>query len=257
MSKFGKDWGTVIEKYEPKETLRNGKYVPAHPFRLLVVGESGSGKTYLINSMLFSDDPDTTIYFDEIHICTKNPDETAYRILRDAIKTAEETIDEIERELGRMAPPAKIGHWYTNPSELMNLIDTMDESSRRIVLFDDQELNQAGKDGKIMEEFFQRCRKKGTSAIFIAQTLYGTSKFIRRNCNYKIMFAPRSKREITLLSQDVALDKDVFTKHAQEAWRQKYGWIMIDKDNKLRIGFSDPVSDDSGPCAQTPDNEKK
>lgn len=249
MSKFGKDWGGVIEKYEPEPPLKNGKYVPQHPFRLLICGESGSGKTYLLNSMLFSDDPDTTIYFDEIHICTKNPEETAYRILRDALVKAEETIVEIEKELGHMAAPIKIGHWYTSPTELDGMIDTMDENCRRVVIFDDQELSQEGKGGKIMDSFYQRCRKKGTSVIFIAQTLYGTSKFIRRNSNYKIMFAPRSRREINLIAQDVPIEKEQFVARAQEGWRERFGWIMIDKDNKLRIGFSDPIESTAIPRA--------
>jgi hypothetical protein len=99
------------------------------------------------------------------------------------------------------------------------------------------ELNQAGQAGKIIDEFYQRCRKKNASVVFIAQTYYGTNKFIRRNANYKFIFKPTGKREIDCLAGDIAMDAADFKEVAEKIWREPRGWVQILPNGEIRQGF--------------------
>ncbi len=243
--KFGTDWQDAINKVEPPVPSPDGKYAPKWAWRLIIVGGSGVGKTFSLLSMLMGEDPDCHVAFDQIHICTKNFDEPAYKILINGIKKSEDWLRQqiAARRMKTRGVNLQIGHYYTDPMELMGLIDSMDDTTRKIFVFDDMELNQSGAAGKIMEEFFQRCRKKNASVVFIAQTYYGTNKFIRRNANYKFIFKPNGKREIDCLAADISTDGDYFRKVAEKIWAKERGWVQILPSGELREGFY-PISDD-------------
>ncbi len=240
---FGKDWGTEIEKVTPKSNIEDGKYAPQWPFRAIICGESGSGKTFLLNSMLCGDSPDETVHFEEIYICAKDTEEPAYKILRGAIERAEMVLGELmyEKGLAISPEPQKIGFWFNNPEEMIGVLSGLDSEKRHVIVFDDQQLNQTGQAGKVMREYFQRARKQNCSMFFIAQTFYGTDRFIRLNCDYKFIFAPRGKREINMLADAIGLDKDKFIAAAKQAWEKPRGWIMIDKYNRLHVGFGPAI----------------
>jgi ABC-type dipeptide/oligopeptide/nickel transport system ATPase component len=240
--KFGTDWQAAINKVEPPTPIPDGKYAPKWPFRAIICGPSGSGKTFTLLSMLMGDDTDCQVIFEEIHICTKNFDEPAYKILTNGIKKSEDYLRQ-QFATRRIKGNIQIGHYYTDPMELMGLINNMDDTTRKIFVFDDMELNQGGAAGKVMEEFFQRCRKKNASVVFIAQTYYGTNKFIRRNANYKFIFKPTGKREVDCLAGDIATDGDDFRQIAEKIWAKPRGWVQILPNGELREGFY-PISDD-------------
>lgn len=237
---FGKDWTKELEEIDPKPAITNGKYAPAHPFRAICAGPSSSGKTMAVISMLFGDDPNTTIMVDEIHVCTKMPDEPAYKLLKNTCQKAQDFINfQLLKsgQIGNVREGIQIAHFYTDPLDLFALLDEFDEETRRIIIFDDLELSQAGAAGKAMESFFQRSRKKNCSVVFIAQTYYGCSKFIRRNCNYKILFKPASRREIDAIVADTPFSREEFAEAAEPIWAQPHGFVMIDKKNQIRQGF--------------------
>ncbi len=243
--KFGTDWQDAIYKVEPPSPIPDAKYAPKWPFRAIICGPSGSGKTFSLLSMLMGEDPDCQVIFEEIHVCTKNFDEPAYKILVNGITKSENYLRQ-QFAARRMRGNVQIGYYYTDPMELMGMIDDMDDSTRKIFVFDDMELNQGGQAGKIIDEFFQRCRKKNASVVFIAQTYYGTNKFIRRNANYKFIFKPTGKREIDCLAGDIACDGDEFRQIAEKIWAKERGWVQILPSGELREGFYPIDYDESG-----------
>jgi hypothetical protein len=240
---FGKDWSTEIEKVTPQSNIQDGKYAPSWPFRAIICGESGSGKTFLLNSMLCGDNPDETIHFEEIYVCAKDIEEPAYKILRKTLERVEVTLGQLmfEKGMAVSAEPHKIGFWFTDPIEMIGVLNSLDPERRHLIVFDDQQLNQRGPALKVMQEYFQRARKQNCSMFFIAQSYYGTDRFIRLNCDYKFIFAPRGRREINMLADAIGLDREKFKEEAMKAWEKPRGWIMIDKYNRLHVGFGPAV----------------
>lgn len=238
---FGRDWTPEIKKHNPEPEINDGQYAPKWPFRAIICGPSSSGKTFLLNSMLCDPDGDDyRVHFGTIYICAKDTEETAYKILRDALDGAERQYNRILEEQGLKigSEPEKLAHWYNDPAELMGLLDSMDREERKLIIFDDQELASDKARLKIMEEFFQRARKLNCSMVFVAQTYYGTPKFIRRNCNYRFVFKPSGgKREINALLQDTPGSPEYVMDAATRAWNQPRGWIMIAPSGHVHIGF--------------------
>lgn len=237
---FGTDWTEAIHKVEPPNPTPDGKYAPKFPARIIICGPSSSGKTFALLSMLFGEDRDCHMIVDKIHICTKNFDEPAYKILTNAISKVEAGLQAYLVKTGqarRARDEAKVGYYYRDPMELMGMIDDMDDTTRKLFVFDDMELNQGGQAGKIIDEFYQRCRKKNATVVFIAQTYYGTNKFIRRNANYKFIFKPTGRREIDCLAGDIAMDANEFKEIAEKIWREPHGWVQILPNGEIRQGF--------------------
>jgi len=193
------------------------------PFRMIIAAPGGSGKTtFLVNLIrLFSTGEGT---FETIHIITRDKDEPLYNWLSEVSNYSIIISDDL--------------------SKIPDLSD-FDKSENHLVVFDDLVL--ADKNiMKMIEEYYMRCRKKNVSVVFISQSYFDTSKFIRKNCNYIVVLRLGGKREVQTLLRDFSLGvtNDQLLKMYKYATDEKFSPFIIDVDSgdddkKFRKGFGE------------------
>jgi hypothetical protein len=191
------------------------------PFRMCVVAPSGSGKTNFLMNLIreFSKGKGS---FQDITIVTSNKDEPLYNWL-------DENFDMI-----------RVVEGMTNTPNL----DDMDKEENHLVVWDDLVLN---KDQNKVEKYYMRARKMNCSVIYLSQSYYDISKFIRRNCNYlTILNLGGSKREQNAILNEWStdLDKDELTAVYKDATSERMRPLIIkggavERNKKYRKGWLD------------------
>jgi len=159
----------------------NNKYVPQHPFRLLITGESACGKTNLLLNLL-----DNYLFFENLYVCAKDLEEIAYEKLQEYYSELKDIdIEDIKNKKQReeLLKILDTESYFTNSIQEMVGVDDLDKDRRNLVIFDDCITE---KDQKLIEDLFVRGRKKNSSLIYMS--FYKVPKIIRENCNYYIFF---------------------------------------------------------------------
>lgn len=219
-----------IIKIENKEDMlpiiQNSKFLPQHPFRLLLSGPSGCGKSNVLLNLLF--DKNFSLNYHKIYLYAKDVEEDKYKYLRNKM-------DEIKHVNG--------GNVFEMGTKIEDVVDVdeIDKNIMNLIILDD--LVNVKSQGAI-EELFIRGRKKNASIIYLTQAYHTTPPLIRKNLNYVAFFKPSTKREISVLSVDYASDIDNkdFLKIMNEATSKPYNFLFIDlkttdKRMKYRSGF--------------------
>ena len=94
-------------------------FMPKDTFRMLICGNSGSGKTYLLYHMLI----EPLLYFDEIHLYTKNLDQEKYQNLMNKMNEMSRTVD--------------YDIMNVSNDRIIPINDTDYEDNQKLVIFDD------------------------------------------------------------------------------------------------------------------------
>lgn len=237
--KYGANLSEVYEKYGDKSGIKNGKFAPRHPSRIMIAGPSGCRKTTTLVNMLMPRDEDIEMKFTQLYICAKDPEEPLYKHIRDTFEKFQELADEALYQTGQ-EPDTPYLYFTTDPQDVD--VNELDRNERNIIVYDDCMLDLVGQHGKKMNEFYMRGRKANASMIFITQDAFAKDlKFIRSQCDYLILFNPGSAANIRLLVQELGIDGEKFMAIAKEAWNNK-GFVFVDKNNLtnelgIRNGF--------------------
>lgn len=177
----------MINMYEhiPKHLLPDFENPNYHlhnfnlPFRAIVVAPSGSGKSNFILNLinLFNAGKGT---FQSIDIVTRDKDEPIYNYLA-----------ELSNQIG-------IKEGVHNLPEL----EKFDKTENHLVVIDDLVLE---KNQKSIEEYYIRCRKKGVSVLYLAQSYYAIPRIIRQNVNYMIILKLGNSRDVSTILKEAGL----------------------------------------------------
>lgn len=181
--------------------------------RSLVVGGSGCGKTNVLISLL---EHPNGLRFENVYVYSKSLYQPKYEYLRVLFEPLKE-IGYYEYESGdEIIPPKEI-------------------KPNSVVIFDDIVCcNQS-----IMRDYFCFGRHKNTDCFYLCQTYSSIPKqLIRDNGNLLIIFKQDDTNLRHIFHDHVNTDMTFqeFQEMCSICWKDKYGFLVIDKDCNIKSG---------------------
>lgn len=191
---------------------RHGPLLP-NSIRCVTVGFSGSGKTSAVIFLLLSPHG---LKFCNLYIYSKSIGQVKYEYLK-------QVFDGLKG----------IGYYTFSSNE--DVIDPDDAKPYSVFIFDDVALENQTK----IRDFFSRGRHKEIDCIYISQSYAKVPKhLIRDNLNFLIIF-PQDNLNLTHIYNDhVGTDMTIeeFKRICKVCWDQKFGFLVINKDNDIEKG---------------------
>jgi len=185
------------------------------PFRMLIIGGSGAGKTQTLMNLIRV----MNGTFNNIHIITKNKDESLYNYLESKVDTGLSITEGIDS-----APN----------------LDEFDKKEQTLIVMDDLVLE---KNQKQLEQYFIRARKLNCSLVYLSQSYFGVPKMIRMNLNYLIIKRLNTLQDLfrTLREYSLGVSKDVLVdlyQHSIQDNKQDFLLVDLDSEPKDRFRFN-------------------
>lgn len=192
---------------------KHGKLFNGSSKRGLVVGPSGCGKTNVIISLI--EDPNG-LRFENIFVYSKSLYQKKYEYLRKLLN-----------------PLKQIGYYESEDDE--KIISPQEVKPNSIIIFDDIVCcNQ-----NIVKDYFCFGRHKNTDCFYLCQTYTSIPKqLIRDNANLLIIFQQDSTNLKHIYDDHVNVDMSFqqFRDLSLICWKDKYGFLVIDKDSNINSG---------------------
>lgn len=214
--------GGALDPIKTKKSKRDKNYaslpevnIPLD-YRMVAVGMTGSGKTTSITSIIIKQG-----CFQEVHLCTKMPDEESYEGLID--------------QYTKFSKKTKRQHLFIyNDVTQMPLVDDFPSVPEeipynRLVIFDDMQ-GEPEKKKALMSHFWTRGRKKNFSCMFLCQNYFQAPKTIRDNSNFALFRTIGGAYDINAIIKDFGLgvEPEDFLKMFTEA-TQGYNFFLVDR----------------------------
>ena len=210
---------------------QNQSYGPDHPYKILITGGSGPGKTnVLLNLIEYQPD------IDKIYLYAKDPYEAKYQYLINKRESV---------GLSHFNDPKAFNQYSNEMQDVYKNIDeyNADKECKILVVFDDMTADMINnkKLNSIVTELFIRGRKLNISLVFITESYFKVTKYVRLNTTHFFITKIPSKREL----QHIALNhsSDVSTKDFTNIYKkcaaEPYSFLINDatlaSDNPLRL----------------------
>ena len=195
-----------------EESSRHGRMLP-NTIRGIICGPSNCGKTNVMLSLLESPHG---VRFENVYVYSKSLHQPKYRYL--------------ERLLGSID---EIG--YFTFSDNCTVVPPSKALPNSIFVFDDIACDEQD----IMREYFAMGRHSMVDCFYLCQTYAKIPKhLIRDNANLLILFKQDGTNLKHIYNDHVNMDMtyDDFYDMCRECWRDKYGFLVIDKDSTLSNG---------------------
>jgi len=185
------------------------------PFRMLIIGGSGAGKTQTLMNLIRV----MNGTFNNIHIITKNKDESLYNYLESKVDTGLSITEGIDS-----APN----------------LDEFDKKEQSLIVMDDLVLE---KNQKQLEQYFIRARKLNCSLVYLSQSYFGVPKMIRMNLNYLIIKRLNTLQDLFRMLREYSLgvSKDTLVdlyQHSIQDNKQDFLLVDLDSEPKDRFRFN-------------------
>lgn len=190
------------------------KHGPLLPdsIRAIICGPSNCGKTNAVISLI--EDPNG-LKFENVYVHSKSLNQPKYQYLKRILR-----------------PPLR----YFEGGEVIK--------PNSIMIFDDVACDKQD----AMREYFSMGRHKGVDCFYLCQTYSRIPKqLIRDNANLLVLFKQDSLNLKHAYDDHVGTDMtfDKFRQMCAECWKDKYGFLVIDKDStegRYRKGFDCYIS---------------
>lgn len=189
----------------------HGQLLPS-TIRALICGPSNCGKTNVMISLLTDING---LKFENVYVYSKSLQQDKYKFLQEALKYA------------------RLGYFgYSDNDEVLDPTDALPHS---IFIFDDVACEKQDK----IRNYFCMGRHNGVDSFYLSQTYSKIPKqLVRDNANVLVLFR---QDELNLrhiyndhVNTDMSFDK--FRLVCSECWKDRYGFMVIVKDNDLTKG---------------------
>lgn len=181
--------------------------------RGLLVGSSGCGKTNVMLSLL---EHPNGLRFENIYLYSKSLYQPKYEYLRKLMK-----------------PVKEIGYYEYNDGD--NVIPPEEIKPNSVIIFDDL----ASCNQNIIKSYFCFGRHKNTDCFYLCQTYSSISKQLcRDNANLIVIFQQDMTNLKHIFDDHVNVDMSFqnFKELCAYCWKDKYGFVVIDKDCAVNSG---------------------
>lgn len=191
---------------------RHGELFP-NTVRAIIAGPSGSGKTNILLSLIFDKNG---LKFENVYVYSKSLFQQKYQLLQTVLKSIK-------------------GIGYFPYDEDAKIVDPFNARPNSIFVFDDVACDKQN----IIRCYFCMGRHRNIDCFYLCQTYTRIPKhLIRDNANFLILL---QQDEMNLrhvhrdhVGTDMTFDK--FFKICQECWKDKFGFLVISKENNLNSG---------------------
>jgi hypothetical protein len=209
------DFSLPIKKFDEnkKEYQKHGKIFGGSCKRGLIIEPSGCGKTNLIFSLITDVNG---LRFENVYVYSKSLNQAKYGYLRKLF-----------------APLKYIGYFESSDSD--NIVSPSDIGTNSIIIFDDIVCC----DQSLIRDYFCFGRHKGTDCFYLCQTYSSIPKqLIRDNANLLVIFQQDNTNLKHIYDDHVNTDMTFqeFRDLCALCWREKYDFVVIDKDCSLNNG---------------------
>lgn len=195
-----------------KSKIKHSSLLP-NSIRALIVGPSNCGKTNIMISLLESPNG---LKFENIYLYSKSLYQPKYEYLR------------------KLVTPIKGMGFYTFENN-ESVIPPNEAKSNSVMIFDDVACEKQNH----IRAYFCMGRHKDVDSFYLCQTYTRIPKhLIRDNANVIIMFKQDETNMRHVYSDHVVSDMNFeqFHEICRECWKEKYGFLMISKDDELNNG---------------------
>lgn len=202
------------------ERRKHGGMLP-NTVRAIICGPSNCGKTNVLLSLLSSPHG---LRFENVYVYSKSLQQPKYRYL--------ETL---------MAEVEDVGYFtFSNNSDVIPPSEALANS---VFVFDDVACDKQN----TIRDYFSMGRHSNVDSFYLCQTYARISKhLIRDNANLLILFQQDGTNLKHVYNDHVNTDMsyETFCSLCRRCWREKYGFVVIDKDSAMnrgryRKGFND------------------
>lgn len=191
---------------------RHGTLLPL-TIRAIICGPSNCGKTNLLLSLIESPNG---VRFENIYVYSKSLQQAKYQYLAQILSQVPE-----------------IGYFtFSNNIDVIPIDEALPNS---IFIFDDVACDNQN----AIRDYFSMGRHSDIDCFYLCQTYAKIPKhLIRDNANVLIIF----KQDYTNLRHihndhvNTDMSKDKFSELCTECWKEKYGFLVIDKDSSIQNG---------------------
>lgn len=200
--------GTIRDDEKP----RHGHLLP-RTVRALLIGPSNCGKTNVMISLLTHPHG---LRFANVYIYSKSLYQPKYEYLRKVL-----------------APIKGLG-FYTH-SDNAHIMEPSEAQRDSIFIFDDVICEKQD----VIRSYFSMGRHKNIDCFYLAQTYTRVPKqLIRDNANFLILFKQDEMNLRRIFSDHVSPDItfNQFLDMCALCWKDKYGFLVIDKDSEIQEG---------------------
>lgn len=192
--------------------LKHGVLLPNN-IRSLICGPSGCGKTNILLTLIL--EPKGLI-FENIYLYSKSLNQPKYIFLDEVFKRVSEV------------------NYYTF-SDKNEVISPQEALNNSVIIFDDVSME----DQEPIRLHFSMGRHKGLDCFYLCQTYSKIPKqLVRDNANFIILFKQDEMNLRHAYDDHVNTDMswDVFLEMCRRCWKNKYGFISINKDVEVNKG---------------------
>lgn len=201
----------VVEEESASINKRHGALLPNN-IRALLIGPSGFGKTSAILNLILSPNG---LHMDNLIIYSKSLHQSKYQILEKILHNS--------------------GVKYQSFGNSEDIITPENVENETIIVFDDISLEKQNP----VKEFFALGRHKNVDSFYLVQSFSQVPKFlIRDNANLLLIFKQDhvNLRNIYRTHVNSDMSFDTFLKLCYMCWKEKYNFLMIDKDSTIEEG---------------------
>lgn len=194
------------------QSKRHGPLLPSS-IRSIIAGPSNCGKTNVIIGLI---ENTNGLRFENVYVFSKSLNQPKYLYLEHLLK------------------PIK-GMGYYPCQNYERIVSPNEAKPNSIFIFDDIACDKQA----VIREYFSMGRHKSVDCFYLCQTYSHIPKhLIRDNANLIILF---KQDELNLkhvyadhVNTDMSFDK--FKDLCGQCWKEKYGFLVIDKDSDLNNG---------------------
>lgn len=194
-----------------KQTNKHGQLFP-NTIRALICGPSNCGKTNVMMSLLTDANG---LKFQNVYVYSKSLQQEKYDFLRETLKHC------------------RLGYFTYGEND--DVIDPSTAQPDSVFIFDDVACEKQDK----IRNYFCMGRHNDIDSFYLSQTYSKVPKqLIRDNANVLVLFKQDELNLKHIYSDHVNTDMsfDSFKRICSECWNDKYGFLVMVKDNDINKG---------------------